>query len=64
MFTRNAWQKINQMLNNTVRRNFCHLKIIHILHTRYHPKKIGHIKNKQKNKYVGIHIINHNENEK
>ena len=64
MYIRNACQKIKQMLNNTLRRNFCHLKIIHILHPCYHSKTIGHIKNKQKNKYVGIHIINFNENEK
>ena len=38
--------------------NFCYLKIIHILHPRYHPKIIGHIlKNKQKNKCVCIHEI-------
>ena len=52
------------MLNSTVRLNFCYLKIIHILHPGYHPKIIGHIpENKQENKYVSIHTINHNENE-
>ena len=46
------------MLSNTLRLNFCYLKIIHILHPRYHPKIIGHIlKNKQRNKCVCIHEI-------
>ena len=46
------------MLSNTLRLNFYYLKIIHILHPRYHPKIIGHIlKNKQKNKCVCIHEI-------
>ena len=41
-----------------------YLKIIHILHSRYHPKIIGHIlKNKHKNKCDCIHTINHNKNE-
>ena len=41
------------MLGNTLRLNFCYLKIIDILHARYHPKIIRHIlKNKQKNKCV------------
>ena len=36
----------------------CYLKIIHILHSHYHPKVIGQIlKNKQKNKCVCIHEI-------
>ena len=40
-----------QMLSNTLGLNFSYLKIIHILHPRYHPKIIGHIlKNKQKDK--------------
>ena len=35
----------------TLRLNFCYLKIIHILHPRYHPEIIGHIlKNKQNNR--------------
>ena len=38
------------MLSNTLRLNFCYL-IIHILHSRCHPKIIGHIlKNVQKKK--------------
>ena len=49
------------MLSSTLRPNFCYLKIIHILHPRYHPKIIGHIphilKNKQKNKRVCIYEI-------
>ena len=52
------WQKIKQMLSNTLRLNFCYLKIIHILHQRYHLKIIGHIlKNKQKNKCFCIDWI-------
>ena len=34
-------EKTMQMLSNTMRLNFCNLKIIHILHPRYHPKLIG-----------------------
>ena len=50
------WQKIKQILSNTMRINFCYLKIFHILPPRCHPKIIGHIlKNKQKNKYLFIH---------
>ena len=46
------------MLSNTPRLNFCYLKIIRILHQRYHAKAIGHIlKNKQKSKCVCIHHI-------
>ena len=52
------WQKIKQLLSNTLRLNFCYLKIIHILHPRYHPKIIGDVlKNKQKKKCVCIHEI-------
>ena len=66
------WQKIKQMVSNTLRLNFCYLKIIDILHSRYHPTIIGHIlKNKQKNKCVCINEIirlivieNENENKK
>ena len=46
------------MLSNTLRMNFCYLKIIHIFHQRYHPKIIGHIqKIKQKRKCVSTHEI-------
>ena len=46
------------MLNNTLRLNFCYLKIIHILHPSYHSKIIKYIaKNKKKNKYVCFHQI-------
>ena len=46
------------MLSRTLRLDFWYLKIIHILHRRYHPRIIGHIlRNKQKNKYVCIHEI-------
>ena len=42
-------QKMKQMLSNTLRLNFCYLKIIHILHARYHRKIIEDIlKNVQK----------------
>ena len=51
-------KKISQMLCNTLRLDFCYLKIIHILHPPYHPKIIGHIlKNKQKNNCVCINEI-------
>ena len=51
-------KKIKQMLSNTLRLNFYYLKIIHILHPRYHPKTIGHIlRNKQTYKWVCIHEI-------
>ena len=48
------WLKIKQMLSNTLRLNFCYLKIIYILH----PKITVHIlKNKQKSKCVCIQEI-------
>ena len=50
-------QKIKQMLSNTLRLNFCYLKITHSLHPRYHPKLRDILKNKQKKKYVCIHEI-------
>ena len=49
-------KKVKQILSNTLRLNFWYLKIIRILHPRYHPKIIGHIlNNSQKKKYVCIH---------
>ena len=46
------------MPGNFLRLNFCYLKIIHILHLRYHPKITEHIlKNNQKNKRVCVHEI-------
>ena len=46
------------MLSNTLRLNFCYLKIIHILQPRYHPKIVGYIlKNKPKSECVCIHEI-------
>ena len=46
------------MLKNTLGLDFCYLNIIHILHSRYYSKIIGHVlKNKQKNKCVRIHEI-------
>ena len=42
----------------TLNMKFCYLKLIHILHSRYHPKiKISILKNKQQNKRVCIHEI-------
>ena len=50
--------KIKQMLSNILRLNNFYLKIIRILHPRYHPKIIGHVLwNKQTNKWVYIHEI-------
>ena len=50
--------KIKQMLSKNLRLNFSYLKIIHILHPRYHPKIIGQIlKSKPRNKCVCIHEI-------
>ena len=41
------------MLSNTLRLNLCYLKIIHILHPRYHPKVIWPIlENVQNSKCV------------
>ena len=41
-----------------MRLNFCYLTIIHILHSRYHPKVAGHVlKNEQKNMCVDINEI-------
>ena len=46
------------MLSNTLRLNFCCLKIYYNLHPHYHPKIIGHIlKKSQKNKYVCMQYI-------
>ena len=51
------------MLSSILRLISCYLKIIYLLHSRYHPKTIGHVlKNKQKHKFV-CYTINHNENE-
>ena len=46
------------MLSNTQRLNFGYLKIIHIIHPRYHRNIIGHTqKNNQKSKCVCINEI-------
>ena len=51
-------KKIKQMLSNTMRLDFCYLKITHSLHPRYHSEITGHIlKNKQYNNCVCIHEI-------
>ena len=45
-------KKIKEILSNTLR-----LKIIHVLHQRFHPKVIGHIlKSEQKNKCVFVRL--------
>ena len=36
-------KKIKHKLSNTLRLNFCYLKIIPYLRPRYHPKMIGYI---------------------
>ena len=42
-------QKFKQKLSNTLRLNFCCLKIIHFFHPDCHPKIIGDtLKNEQK----------------
>ena len=47
-----------KMLSNTLRLNFCYLKIIRILHLGCHPKTTGYfLKNRQKNKFVCVHEI-------
>ena len=57
-FTSNAswnWRKIKQKLSNTLRQNFCYLKIILFVHPRYHSKIIGDIiKNCAKIKYISL----------
>ena len=51
-------ETIKQMQSNTLRLTSCHLKIIQILHPRFHPKVIRYtLKYKQKNKCVCIHEI-------
>ena len=51
-------KKIDQILSNALKLNFCFLEIIHILHPRYHLKIIGHVlKNKGKIKCAFIHKI-------
>ena len=55
-FLSNAWLKLvknSTMLSNTLRMNFCYLKIIHILH----PKIIGNILKNKQNNCVCIHEI-------
>ena len=42
-------KKIKQKLSNTLRLNFCLLKIIPSLHPRYHPKIIGDILKTEQN---------------
>ena len=45
-------------LSNTLRLKSDYLKVIHVLHPRYHPKIIGRtLKNQKKNKCVCIHEI-------
>ena len=54
------------MLSNTLKLNFCCLKIIHILHPRYYSKIIGHDKKWAKKHiclYSWDYTINHNDSE-
>ena len=59
------WQKIKQMLSNTLRLNFRYLGIIYILHPRYHPKVIEDILKKvqKASTPVWIRLYDDNENE-
>ena len=63
-------KKSSKMLSNTLRLNFCYLKIIHILYPLYHPIIRGHILKdkiasvkKQVCLYSWDYTINHNRNE-
>ena len=59
--------KNQENIKQHLRLNFCYLKIIHILHPRYHPKITGHIIRKYANEQVCLlsldYMLNHNENE-
>ena len=61
------WQKIKQKLSNTLRLNFCYLKVIRSPHSRYHPKIIGDILKMYKKKEVRLfqrgYMINDYKNE-
>ena len=50
------------MLSNTLRENFCYLKIIHILRPHYHPKTIGYKISKRSVSFLMKYKINDNEN--
>ena len=54
-------KKIKQKISNTLRLNFCYLKIVYSPHPRYHPKIIGDILKMYKKKQG--HMINDNKNE-
>ena len=54
--------KFKQILSNTLRLNFCYLKIIHILHPHSRLKIMEHSE-KQAKEQLRIHTINHNGNE-
>ena len=60
------WQRIKQMLSNTLRLSFFYLKNIHILHPRY-PKNNRTPSKKQAKEQVCLYswdyTLNHNENE-
>ena len=65
------WQKIKQLLSNTLSLNFCYLKIIHILYPSYRLKIIKYIIKKDKRTSVSVftrlHVnpnVNEDENEK
>ena len=60
------WQKIEQMLSNTLSQNFYYLTIIYILHPLYYPKIVGHSEKWAKEEvclYSWDYTINHNESE-
>ena len=50
-------KKIKQKLSNTLRLNVCHLKIIHFLHSCYHPKLCEMFKKCVKKKCVCFNDI-------
>ena len=47
------WQKIKQIISNTLKLNFCYLKSISVRRQRYHSKIIGHILKEQVHLYSG-----------
>ena len=51
------WQKNQANAKQDPETELLLLKIIHILHPRYHPKIVDILKNEQKNKCVCIHEV-------
>ena len=59
-FYKQRQAEIDKKLNNTLRLNFCYLKIIYILHPRYYPTLIGrHILKKQVKEQVRLYSYDH-----